>query len=274
MVPAFFIGAALLAASVVGLFTNLRNPAIYHETLRSPADLTLTEEQLYEVINSYDGRKPLYVENLTDAVGKGIAHYWEDAGIDKYHLRVPFHENYLLYFASFVFPGRFRKYEFANYKRAIERGVGLCSQSVIIEGAVLRRKGLQSRVILLSGEHVVLQAEVSDEQSGTWWVADPDYGVTIPFDISTIEKNPELVADSYSKAGYDEPTVSNLMRIYGKGETLVISRNGSRWYHYRKWIGERVVYVLIWVIPGVLMLPMGIRIARTRVNQRRARSSF
>ncbi len=58
MVPAFCVGVVLLATDVMGLFTSLRNPAIYHEALRSPTDLTLTEAQLWERINSYDGHKP------------------------------------------------------------------------------------------------------------------------------------------------------------------------------------------------------------------------
>jgi hypothetical protein len=108
-----------------------------------------------------------------------------------------------------------------------------------------------------------LQAEVSDENGGEWWVADPNYGVTIPRSILEIEKDPQLVADYYTKAGYDEPTVRNLVGIYGKGETTVIGRNGPRWYHYKKWIGEKVAYVLIWVIPIVLTVPMVVQVRRS-----------
>ncbi len=175
-----------------------------------------------------------------------------------------------MYFASYVFPSRFLKYEFANYKRAIERGVGLCSQSVIVEAAVLRRRALNSGIVLLSGEHVVMQAEVSDEPDGEWWVLDPDYGVTIPYSISEIQKNPQLVADYYAKAGYDEATVRNLVRIYGLEDITVINRRGARWYHIKKFVGEKVAYVLIWVIPVVLMAPWGIHMQQSFRTRRHA----
>ena len=61
-----------------------------------------------------------------------IAHYWRDEGINKYYLRIPFWENYLLYIASYIDPEEYLKYEFYDYRRAIERGVGLCSQQAII----------------------------------------------------------------------------------------------------------------------------------------------
>jgi hypothetical protein len=258
----FSIGIFLLLVNLVGLFTTLRNPAIYKETIPSSFDLVLSEKQLYEKINTFDGNKAIYLEDLTNAINSGIAHYWRDEGIDKYNLRIPFHENYLLYFASIINPRIFLKYEFTDYKRAIERGVGLCSQHAIIEAEVLKEKGINSRMVALSG-HVVLQSEVS-EKNNEWWVLDPDYGVVIPYSISDIEANPQIIKDYYSKAGYDEPTILKLVSVYGKEGNRVINGNGAKHYHYKKWIIEQLSYILIWVIPLIFMLPLGIRYVMKR----------
>ena len=74
----FSIGIFLLLVNLVGLFTTLRNPAIYKETIPSSFDLVLSEKQLYEKINTFDGNKAIYLEDLTRAINSGIAHYWRD----------------------------------------------------------------------------------------------------------------------------------------------------------------------------------------------------
>ena len=43
-----------------------------------------------------------------------------NAGINKYNLRIPFYENYLLFIASYLNPEEYLKYEFVDYRKAIE----------------------------------------------------------------------------------------------------------------------------------------------------------
>ncbi len=258
-IPTVVAASALLVVDVIGLFTGLRNPAIYHEPkVRTP--ITLTEDQVWERINSYDGNRQEYAITVTKALHNGIAHYWEDEGIDTYHLRVPFHENYLLYLASYVYPPMFRKYEFAYYKRAIERGVGLCSQMALIEGRVMRNVGIKCRMVSLT-KHVVLEAEVDGDR---WWLLDPDYGVVIPHSIEEVQRQPDLVRDHYREAGWDEATVDMLVEIYAHEKVHVYRATGGRWYHIKKWVAERVAYVLIWAIPGVTLASFAVVALRNR----------
>lgn len=254
----FVIGAFLILVNIVGLYTSLDVRSSFRE------GAAISEQQLHDAIDTYDGRKKTYVEVLTKAVHAGIIHYWLDEGIDKYNLRIPFHENYLLHFASYVYPKYFLKYEFTDYRRAIERGIGLCSEHAIIEADVLMEKGISSRVIELSG-HVVLQAEV-DDRGDEWWVLDPDYGVTIPFNISEIEENPKLIESYYSDAGYDEATIALLREIFEKEGNKVVDGNGAMGYHYERWIIEQSSYVLIWIVPLVLFLPLLIRVGAKSIN--------
>ena len=50
---------------------------------------------------------------------------------------IPIYENYLLFIASYRYPDEYLKYEFVDYRKAIERGIGLCSQQAIIVSEIL-----------------------------------------------------------------------------------------------------------------------------------------
>ena len=171
-----------------------------------------------------------------------------DEGIDKYNMRVPLTENYFLYTASWIYPSAFRKYEFYNYKKAIERGIGLCSQHAIIVSEVLKKKGIESKIVELDG-HVVVMALI-DKVSKHWWVLDADYGVVIPHDIGEIESDPSIVGDFYSDAGYDKNNVSSLIRIYGQVGNRVSS--GVNEYDSLKYYIEIAAYLMKWVFPLLL----------------------
>ena len=259
----FALGIMLLALNVPGLFTSLRNPDIYNEAgtlfLR---DITLTEKRLHELLDASPADRKAYVSLVNEAANQGIAHYWLDEGIDKYNLRVPLTENYLLYAASYVHPKRFLKYEFADYRKAVERGVGLCSQHAIVAAEILRQKGISTRIIGLTG-HVVATARVDDGKN-EWWILDADYGVVIPHHIEDIEKAPGIVAPYYRARGYDEDVVATLVEIYGKEGNVVHPGEGAPGYTPKKYWGETLIYVLVWLIPLALMLPALRQIFRRR----------
>lgn len=244
----FALGCALLALNAWGLTRTLRSPHIA-EARSNPADLRISHEQLLSQI----ARRPneadrAYIHRLTFALSDGIAHYWGD-DVDRFHLRVPVWENYLLYAASFVWPAAYRKYEFAGVDRAIERGVGLCSQQSIVLARLLQREGIDAQLQGLQG-HVVVRTR---DASGTTYLADPDYRVVIPYDAATVERRPEIVRPYYEAAGLDRRLTDSLVSIYGP--------DGNReWtigqYFYGKFHhAERAAYLLKWLIPLLLALP-------------------
>lgn len=251
----FILAVFLISANAVGLVTSLRNDEIFLEKYTVfHEDITLTAKEVHDIIAAPAADKKSYVKAITHAVNKGIAHYfWLDEGIEKYNLRVPFHDNYLLFIASYVVPQYYRKYEFRDYRRAIERGVGLCSQHAIIVAEILRDKGINSRIIGLSG-HVVAAARVEDER-GKWWTLDADYGVVIPHSPEELEDRPHLIAPYYRDQGYDEATVAELMSTYGKEGNVFFDDGGARNYGWKIYWAERAAYILIWIIPLLLMLP-------------------
>jgi hypothetical protein len=237
-----------LIINIAGIFISLRNESIYQEK----AGINLTETELYQRINKTVNNRKKYITNLNEAVHKGIAHYWRDAGINKYNLRIPFWENYLLFIASYLDPEEYLKYEFYDYSRAIERGVGLCSQQAIIVSEILLEKGIPSFIIGLSG-HVVLRAQV-DADRDEWWVLDPDYGVVIPRDIDIIEKNPKIIRSFYAQAGYKPKTIASLGKIYEKTEGYVVrSEPGAKGYRIKRYRAEHILYFLKWLIPCIFV---------------------
>ncbi|MBI1923541.1 hypothetical protein HYR99_04745 [Candidatus Poribacteria bacterium] len=211
----------------------------------------MTEEQVKAIISHRDASDEIYAVKINDAINKGIAHYWRKEGIDKYKLRVPIYENYLLFLASYLYPSVYERYEFRNYRQALERGVGLCSQHAFILVGFLRENGIRCEPVGLSG-HVVVTAQV-DKSNDTWWILDPDYGVVIKQSLDEIEKNPEIIRPYYAEKGYDKnsavtPSVDDLVRIYGKDGNYIGA--GRRWGYI-----ESLSYILIWVIPLGLVSP-------------------
>ena len=132
-------GIFLLGINIYGLFKSMRNPAIYSEevTLRNRInDISIKYPEIKEQLkrNGSESNKDFAVR-INKVVNDGFIHYWKAEGIDKYHPRVPVWENYLLYVASYINPGRYKLYEFSNYKKNLERGIGLCStHSTIVKG--------------------------------------------------------------------------------------------------------------------------------------------
>jgi len=238
----------------LGVFSvSLRNPDIYSERgTNFKEDITLTEEEVYRLIVKRDEPDSAYVLRLNSAVNKGLAHYWRDEGIDKYHMRVPIYENYVLYFLSYIYPGPYRKYEFYDYRKAINRGIGMCSQCAIILSQILNEKGIPCKIVGLGG-HVVAMAQV-DRRNDRWWVLDADLGVVIKHSIAEIERHPAIVGPCYAAQGYDAQTANDMVRVYGKEDNVIWESVAE--YSGVKYYIERGSYIALWGIPLVALLPL------------------
>jgi len=215
-------------------------------------DIMLREEELLDTLNAPKNEpNSTYVVKITNAVNQGIAHYWYDQGIDKYHLRIPLWENYLLYFASYIYPKRFRKYRFYDYKKTITRGVGFCGEQSSIVWSIMEKNHLKSKIIRLGG-HTVAMTQV-DKEHDQWWILDPDYGVVIEHSLGEIEKSPEIIRPYYAEKGYDENLIQALMIKYAKEENRTLDSD----FQYRGWkiaVAEKTAYALKWLLPLMFMV--------------------
>ncbi len=251
--------------NIYGLFKTLRNPAIYDEekTLRNRiGDITIKYPEIEKDFVRHDNESVKdYAVRMNKVVNDGFAHYWKDEGLTKYNIRVPAWENYLLYVASYIDPKEYKHYEFSNYKKDLERGVGLCSSHCIVLKGVLRRNGIEGQLWDIAG-HVVLRTRVAENE---WWVLDPDFGVVVPFDTAAIQANPEIVRPYYkdmAKLYYPDAkspyTVDHVVEIYGK--------EGNHIYTVDNWF-EYFSYWAKWIIPIILMMPLLIGLAMNKKEQ-------
>jgi hypothetical protein len=247
----FLLGIFLLLINIYGLFKSLRNPEIYTEQdTWFVSDIILKYPQIInELVRKGHEPDKDFAVRMNRNVHNGIMHYWENEGLTKYHLTVPVWNNYLLYAASYIDPKEYRKYEFSNYKRNLERGVGLCSTHSIVLKGILHDNGIDAGLWDIAG-HVVLRTRVDKNE---WWILDPDYGIVVPYDTAAIQANPEVVYASYKnmnslykpeiKIHY---TPEHLVELYG--------REGNHIYTVDNWF-EYFSYWAIWIIPVLLMLP-------------------
>jgi len=254
-------GIILLAVNITGLFIPLKNPNIYSEEQGLfKNDSPLTGDKFYAIVSQDSKDRKRYLKNLNDAVSSAIVHYWDDAGTRKYNLRVPFYENYILSIFGYLIPDWFGKWEFFDYKKAVERSAGLCSQHAIIISQILSEKKIPVKMVGLQG-HVVATAQV-DEKEDQWWILDGDYGVMIEHSIEKIEQNPETIRPFYSQKGYDNNSIQSLVEIYGQeGNSVnVLKRHYPERYYF-----EKLSYLLKWLLPFGLMV-FGL-IPAKRVNE-------
>lgn len=244
-------GALLLLLNLYGLTRSLRRDDLRAErTVRFPNDLQLSLEETRAQLRRLPGEsKSDFGLRATTVVQRGIAHIvWDSPLVEKYHLRVPPWENYLLYAASFVRPQEFQRYHFRNSERTIERGVGICGDSACVLSTVLEREAIESRVLAFPG-HVVVEANLGAE-TPQWWILDPDFGVAVPGDLKTLRRDPQRVIDVYAQAGYSKDELNDLRSIYrqpGRRFASAFDFSPKRAYF------EEAMYVLKWALPLALM---------------------
>lgn len=253
MGAAFALGSALFAITAAGLLVPLRNPEVYAERAASAwGRLKMTEAELAQVAAMpFDDRRAFAVR-LNRAVHAGLQHYWSPEGADRYSLRVPFHENFILHVLGWVDFERFGLYEFIDYRRALSRGVGLCSQHAIVETGLLRHRGIPARIVRLDG-HVVLEALVEPER-GRWWVLDPDFGVELPAPLHELEADLGRVRVAYEAAGYSANDAAGIAAYYDAAGNMSFE-SVEDFAGPRRAIIERLTYLTIWLIPALLVVP-------------------
>jgi len=244
-------GIALIALNIAGLFHSLRSLDIGR--MFSPDNhISMDWNQLKNILND----PTVDPVALNNAVHQGTFHYFGDEGdisdagrFDRYFLRVPPTENFLLYTCGFLFFRYCQKYEFVDPYRAAERGFGLCSQRSMIVSAILNIHGIPAEVIGLDG-HVV----VSAKYHGQDWVLDPEYGVSIPFPASKVVADPDLISTYYQKAGVSTERISELKMIFAPQGNGPYGRDYSKLFD-RFNLAEELAYALKWGIPVFLLIP-------------------
>ena len=262
---ALLIGVVLLGINAAGLVLPLQHPELHTEKGKILKDqVVITEEQFYRKVQRSNESIPEYVTQLNEAVHQRLIYYeWGKENGAKYW-RLPIHENYLIYFSRQVLylyrwirdelavPGRapVSVYEFANYRKVVERGIGLCAQHAVVVCSLLQENKIACKMVMLEN-HVVVIAQV-DPRNNVWWLLDSDYGVVVPHDFDRITFSPDIAAPYYRAKGYDEATTAAIVSYFAKEKTIADSVKeafGEKRYYFELWS-----YYLVWIIPIVLVI--------------------
>jgi hypothetical protein len=245
----FVPGLILLIINFSGLFMSMRNPELYTETNTGRInDVTIWLEDAKKQIVRKDGETDkAFAVRINDVVSRSMMHYYKKEGEKKYNLRVPVWENWPLWLKGCFSDDK--RYEFAQYKKNLERGVGLCSTHSVVVKGILLDNGINASLWDIAG-HVIVRAEVDKNE---WWILDPDYGLVVEHDIPEIEADPELVRPAYAemaklyKPDYDDPyTTDHVVEIYEKEGNHIYDLNLPL---------EKAMYAAKWIIPFLLILP-------------------
>jgi len=248
----FILGASLLAINMVGVFQTLRNPLVYEgiDYFGVNRVARYTPEEIYEQMDlkPNESRKD-YAKRLTELIYDGVVHYWDFEGVEDFNLRVPITENFLLYLKRFETPWLSGKYEFCDARRAIERGVSICSQYSKILVDIMIANGIPAKSMGLDG-HVVALVQV-DRDTNTWWILDADFGVVIEYNLTEVEENRDLARDVYSETAFDQEALKRILSFYGSEGNFEITNN-------RYCRTEDRLYRLKWIIPFATILPFSL----------------
>lgn len=193
------------------------------------------------------------LREATRIMASGIIHYWPTDDIfDPETLYSPL-ENWAVYAMSAVealarkaglpLQLRFSRLERFDYRDAIRKGVGFCSQVSMALADYLDERGIASRVAGLDG-HVVVEASVN----GQFYILDPDYDVVIPFSVEEAAQSSPVVAKYYMERGYPVSTATHVASLYGP------EGNGNYYHSPQRRLFERLFTFVKWGAPAFLFL--------------------
>lgn len=246
------LSVLLLSLNAIGIFVDLRPDRFYENDLRFENDIVLTfEEAIEQIARIPEENNDDYLPRLADVLQKSVAHIEWNAVEDtrKYNQLIPPEENYFLTLMG-IFSGipEFERYHFASYKKAIERGIGLCGDMSMISVQVLQENGLDGDIITFPG-HVI--AEVKDFQRNRLGVLDADFGVYVPYSFFDILKNPRLIYDYYIDAGHSVEDVEYLITRFEIGTYKYF--DDEKHFITKKYYFEYISYVMKWAFPVAIL---------------------
>lgn len=250
LVTCFLIGITLTCINIYGLFQEIQPQTYLDDELRfGKDDISLTyKEAVKQIQRNNDESIKKYANRVNNVIAKRLAHiHWLRYNNTRFNQLVPIWENYFLYFMGKVsgIP-EYKRYHFTNYKRSLNRGIGICGDASMVMSQVLDKEGISNSIVAFQ-DHVVTSVNFTNEESQVY---DPDFGVIIPYSINEIQKDPSIISEYYQKQGYSEEEINVLKDTYGKNKAYF---NGVSHFVTNKYYFEKISYFLKWPLPIFLI---------------------
>jgi hypothetical protein len=239
------LGLVLLALEVWGELRQAgRHPAALAASDRggpvlSPEEVVARLREA-EALVDFEAR----LRAVTSAFAGGIVHYWPEHGPPDPLLWPSPAEDWPLHVVARL--TAMSGVEALDWRAAVRRGVGFCSQAALAVADYLGEQGVPANMVELDG-HVVAAATAPN---GRTYLLDADYDVLLPFGLETAEREPARVADAYQVASVPAAEAARIAGIYGpagNGATSVF------WYRPKLHVVALVSTWLVWLIPLALV---------------------
>lgn len=253
LLVSLLIGSILLGANIFGLTQSLRKPGLGvtdHEQLRFIPEVVWSYSKSLDEIEGLqrlDSREEI-AEQANTIINRSLIHIeWERVDPKEYRQLVPFWENYFLWaIGRFTDLPQFNRYHYADYRRSLQRGIGICGDASTALSSVLNRFNVPNEIISFKG-HVIVEYEA---QNGVRALLDPDFGVSLGTSLQNLERNNEKVRERYFSAGYSEREINYLFEAYGRDYVIFDDT-----YHFmtQRYLFEKASYFLKWLLPFVLI---------------------
>jgi len=140
----------------------------------------------------------------------------------------------------------YERYHFIDYRRSLERGIGICGDASMVYSQIMDRAGIDNKIIAFPG-HVVVEVDLGKQK----FIADPDFGVFLDFSARDIKYNFSSVINRYTEKGYTSTDTAALLKSYS-GEQKAF--RGVKGFLTKRYFFEYVSYALKWIIPISLVL--------------------
>lgn len=244
------LGLVLLSINFYGLTQDIRPTGLTDDVLRFANDSPLPFAESLSEIDRLPHESELdYTNRLTKVIARSIAHIdWnEELDPTRFHQQVPIWENYFLYLMAKVTTiPEYQKYHFADYKRSLKRGIGVCGDASMVMSQLLDKQGISNQILSYPG-HVVVSATIDNKEL----IFDPDFGVATPFTIEQLSNIPSLTKPLYLAEGHSQRDANTIASILS-GD--VERWNGVKHFITNKYYFEKVAYWLKWPLPILLIL--------------------
>lgn len=244
------IGVLLLVTNIFGLFKSIEPNEFDPAELRFSRDSSYSyQKALSDIQKRPEESNFEFADRVTSNISRRLTHieWLAISDTSKYNQLIPIWENYLLYFMG-KYSGipEYKKYHFANYKRSLKRGIGVCGDASMILSQVLNKHQIENTILTYPG-HVIVSANISGEEK----LFDPDFGVTIPTNTAELVEKPNLVKTFYKERGYPTEDSDWLSSTYATGKFT--RWDGVSHFITKKYYFEKFAYAVKWPLPILMM---------------------
>ncbi len=183
---------------------------------------SVTRDDPAHVLMLLEALDPVDADAITEAnllVSSAMTSYWPALGVRDATLDCGFLEDPAEWFrlrylggAEELVPGftQHQTLERADWRMALRKGVGFCSQQSMVIAEYLKERGIDAKVHRLGG-HVITVAHTAEGDI----LLDPDYGVALRCSLAQAETDPERVRAEYRAAGFGAAQTDMVVEIYG-----------------------------------------------------------